>query len=103
MLSELFNKICNRQFFFLPFMNPTLPISIIITTWNSEAVILRCLESLKGQDAHDIHIIDNGSSDRTLEIIEQADLAFSLHHEEENREIKRFDIQGKTWRRDFGN
>ena len=66
-------------------MNPTLPISIVITTWNSESVILRCLDSLRDQGAHDIHIIDNGSTDRTLELIAQSDLKLIVHHEKQNR------------------
>ncbi len=63
----------------------TLPISIIITTWNSEAVILRCLESLRDQRVHDIHIFDNGSQDNTLALLEASDLEFSLHHQKGNR------------------
>jgi GT2 family glycosyltransferase len=62
-----------------------LPVSIVITTWNSESVILRCLESLKGQGAYDIHIFDNGSEDKTLELLKEADLEFTLHHEVANR------------------
>ncbi len=55
-------------------------ISIIITTWNGEAYIERCLQSiyqqdlakttnLKPEDFFDLLIIDNNSGDRTLNII----------------------------------
>ena len=47
-------------------------ISFVILTWNSEKVIAYCLESLSGLHEQDIEIIlvDNGSTDRTLAIID---------------------------------
>lgn len=62
-----------------------LPISIIIITWNSAEVIEGCLESLRGQGAREIHIIDNGSQDATLEIIARSNLPIVLHQETENK------------------
>ena len=62
-----------------------LPVAIVITTWNSEAVIGRCLEALRSQRASEIHIIDNGSTDATLQCIKALDLKPYLHHETDNR------------------
>ena len=62
-----------------------LPVAIVITTWNSEAVIGRCLEALRSQGASEIHIIDNGSTDATLQCIKALDLKPYLHHETDNR------------------
>lgn len=48
-----------------------MKISIIIPTYNEEHVVLECLDSLKEQTKRDLEIIvvDDGSSDKTLEII----------------------------------
>lgn len=48
-------------------------ISIIIPTYNSERFIKKCLESIRKQNRHlfELIIVDNCSSDRTLEIIGQ--------------------------------
>ena len=62
-----------------------LPISIVIITWNSEALIARCLDSLKEQGAQEIHIIDNGSKDATLEVIARSSLPIVLHKESNNK------------------
>ena len=63
----------------------SLPISVVITTWNSEAVIGRCLESLAEQRVEEVHIIDNGSQDATLEVIARSALPIVLHQEEHNK------------------
>ena len=63
----------------------SFPVSIVITTWNSESVIRRCLESLRGQGAAEIHVIDNGSHDRTIELVQASELSIHLHHEVTNR------------------
>lgn len=58
-----------------------MKLSIIILTWNSEAHICKCLSSLCDNlyndfDPFEIYIVDNGSTDRTKEIIEE----FSRSH-----------------------
>lgn len=52
-------------------MQPSL--AFIILTWNSERYISNCLNSINHLEQLDtsIYIVDNGSSDRTLEIIKK--------------------------------
>ena len=64
-------------------MNPIL--SFVILTWNSESTISNCLSSLSkkciDEDIyHEIYIVDNGSSDRTINVIENdfAELSINL-------------------------
>lgn len=49
------------------------PIMFVILTWNSEKYIDRCLKSIAALHGYDrtIYLVDNGSTDQTLEIIEQ--------------------------------
>jgi GT2 family glycosyltransferase len=52
-----------------------MDISCVILTWNSEKFISKCLESLlqdlaENQFSHEIFIVDNGSRDGTVRIIE---------------------------------
>lgn len=59
------------------FMEPQRPLegdrllSVLILTYNEEANLPHCLESLKGLDA-DIHIVDSGSTDQTVAIARRA-------------------------------
>lgn len=48
-------------------------ISFVILTWNSEKVISACLDSIAeiSEQDKEIIIVDNGSSDKTVEIIDQ--------------------------------
>ena len=48
----------------------TLPISVIILTYNEEKNIADCLESVKGL-AEEIFVVDSYSNDKTLEIAEK--------------------------------
>ena len=47
-------------------------LAIVIANWNGEKMLESCLESLKKQDFKDfkVYIIDNGSQDKSVEIIE---------------------------------
>ena len=52
-----------------------MDISCVILTWNSEKYILRCLESLlielqENLMSYEIFIVDNGSKDHTVEVID---------------------------------
>lgn len=51
-------------------------VSVVILTFNEECNIRRCLSSLSGFD--DVHIIDSGSSDRTLEFANSFNV--TIHH-----------------------
>lgn len=46
-------------------------ISVIILTWNSEKYIEKCIRSLKKNNGIEIIIVDNGSTDNTLEIVKK--------------------------------
>jgi GT2 family glycosyltransferase len=60
-------------------MNDNSKIAAIITTYNGEKWINKCVESLRHSSVSlDIIIIDNGSSDRTKEIIKSYDDIFFL-------------------------
>lgn len=46
-------------------------VSFVILTWNSERCVAACLESVLslGKLCFEIHVVDNGSTDRTLSIV----------------------------------
>ncbi|WP_169871146.1 bifunctional glycosyltransferase/CDP-glycerol:glycerophosphate glycerophosphotransferase [Shouchella patagoniensis] len=75
-------------------------ISILITVYNKQDYIKRCLESLNNQDYEnkEIIIIDNGSTDQSLELIKETKSQLALRAEvialEENR--------GVAYARNFG-
>ncbi|MEO0052980.1 MAG: glycosyltransferase, partial [candidate division WOR-3 bacterium] len=49
-----------------------MKLSIIIVTYNSAADIEACLKSVRPVVPHEVIIIDNASSDRTRQLLEQA-------------------------------
>ena len=57
--------------------------SIVIVTWNSAAHLPRCLECLRAQAVQDFEIIivDNGSTDGTLELLQTGQSGFPLRVE----------------------
>ncbi len=66
---------------------PSLPISVVVLTFNEEANIAPCLESIAGW-AHEIFVVDSGSTDRTLEVVRKfTDKVF--YHPFENYSIQR--------------
>lgn len=55
-------------------MSGSTPVSVLLPVYNEEAHLERCLDSLLAQDyphVEEILVIDGGSSDRTLEIIDR--------------------------------
>ncbi|HWQ14969.1 MAG TPA: glycosyltransferase family 2 protein [Roseiflexaceae bacterium] len=54
------------------------PLAVIILTYNEEANLPACLESLRGLDCH-VVVVDSGSTDRTVEIARAAG-AEVVHH-----------------------
>ncbi|MCZ2491592.1 glycosyltransferase family 2 protein [Dellaglioa carnosa] len=45
-------------------------VSIIIVTWNNEDVIKKCLKSISEYEPHaEVIVVDNGSTDKTIEIV----------------------------------
>jgi glycosyltransferase involved in cell wall biosynthesis len=50
-----------------PTRNQSLPVSVVILTYNEEANLPACLESLRGLEC-EVFVVDSGSSDATREI-----------------------------------
>ncbi len=44
-------------------------VSVVIVTYNSEAVIGDCVRPLSGQDGIELIVLDNASTDRTLTVL----------------------------------
>jgi len=44
-------------------------VAIVIPSWNSVALLPRCLEALAGQAEHELIVVDNGSADGTVELL----------------------------------
>ena len=66
-------------------------LSVIILTKNEEHNLDRCLDSLKWCD--DIHVLDSGSTDRTLEIAENHGAKISSHSFESFGKQRNFALQ----------
>ena len=58
-------------------------ISVLIPVWNGEGHIAKCLEALAGQtlgrDRFEVIVVDNGSTDRTVGIVQGYDFVRLLH------------------------
>ncbi|HET9592235.1 MAG TPA: glycosyltransferase family 2 protein [Solirubrobacterales bacterium] len=53
-------------------MNPERPVAVVIPSWNSLALLPRCLESLRDQGVElEVLVVDNGSSDGTVAFLER--------------------------------
>ena len=50
-------------------------VAIVIPSWNSAALLPRCLDSLAGQEEHELIVVDNGSGDGTLELLRERGIA----------------------------
>lgn len=50
-----------------------IALSVIVATYNSEATIRRCLESIELQDFHDLEVVvvDGGSKDQTMSFVNE--------------------------------
>lgn len=57
-------------------MSPERKIAVIIPTWNSVGFLPRLLDSIEGQgDGVELLVVDNGSSDRTVELLRERGIA----------------------------
>ena len=54
------------------------PVGVAILTWNSEACIVSCLDSLQGQPISEIVVVDNASTDHTIELVQSHPLSIKL-------------------------
>jgi GT2 family glycosyltransferase len=46
-------------------------VAIVIPSWNSVALLPRCLDALVGQGEHELIVVDNGSDDGTVELLRE--------------------------------
>ena len=53
-------------------------VGVAILTWNSEACILACLDSLQGQPITEIVVVDNASTDKTIDLVQSYPLPIKL-------------------------
>ena len=65
-------------------MSSSLDVGVAILTWNSENDIVACLDSLIGQPVSHIVVVDNGSSDSTVELIRAHSLDVDLIRQQTN-------------------
>jgi N-acetylglucosaminyl-diphospho-decaprenol L-rhamnosyltransferase len=75
------------------------PVTAIVVTWNSEAVVGECLDSIRETtDAAgltvDIVVVDNGSSDGTLEVVARSDPGARIIANRRNRGLAAANNQG---------
>ena len=62
-------------------------IAFVILTWNSERYIAECLESISRISNYvcDVHVVDNGSTDSTLAVIQNLEMpSLTLYQQSEN-------------------
>ena len=69
------------------FKKEIIDISVIIVTWNAQKYIKTCLNSVLKQENLNLEIIivDNGSTDRTLEILKSSGLGVTLIKNRDNK------------------
>ena len=53
-------------------------VGVAILTWNSEACIVACLDSLQGQPISEIVVVDNASTDKTIDLVQSYPLPIKL-------------------------
>jgi N-acetylglucosaminyl-diphospho-decaprenol L-rhamnosyltransferase len=46
-----------------------LPVDVVVVTWNSRAMVLRCLESIDASAVEHVIVVDNASGDGTAEAV----------------------------------
>ena len=76
-----------------------LKLSFVILTWNSAMFIEKCLGSIKSnvkQSDYEVIVIDNGSSDNTIEMIEKILPLAQIIKNESNRGVAPARNQGLT-------
>jgi GT2 family glycosyltransferase len=74
-------------------------VSIIVVSWNSERFISDCLSSIKMQSYNPIEtiVVDNGSEDRSVELIRQMDKEVKLIKNNTNMGFCRANNQGLAY------
>ncbi|MFH1093728.1 MAG: glycosyltransferase family 2 protein [Candidatus Omnitrophota bacterium] len=62
-------------------------LSVVIVTWNSESFIRRCLDSVFAQGTEDmeVFVVDNGSTDKTVQILKEYSSSIYLIENSENK------------------
>ena len=52
-------------------MTAALPIDVVIVTWNSREMVLRCLDRLDPSRVENVIVVDNGSNDGTADAVRE--------------------------------
>ena len=76
------------------------PVSILILTFNEELNIARCLDSVAGW-AHDIVVVDSGSTDRTLAICAEYGVRTVFRPYVDHRTQLQWGMGEVAWRHDW--
>jgi len=78
----------------------TTPLSILVLTFNEEANVGSCLESVVHW-ADDVRVLDSGSTDRTLAMCEAFGVAATVHPYVDHRSQLTWGITQLPWRHDW--
>ena len=81
--------------------NPmTVPISVLVLTYNEQANIESCLKSVRAW-ADDIRVLDSGSKDRTLSTCAAFGVVSTFHPYVDHRSQMNWGITQMPWRHDW--
>jgi GT2 family glycosyltransferase len=50
-------------------------VAVVIPSWNSAALLSRCLDSLAGEEGVEVFVVDNGSTDGTVDLLRRRNIA----------------------------
>ena len=78
----------------------TAPLSVLVLTYNEELNVVPCLESVVGW-AGDVHVLDSGSTDRTLDVCGALGVAVTFHPYVDHRSQMKWWITQLPWRYDW--
>ena len=68
-------------------MTTSLPVDVVIVTWNSRAMVLACLDRLNPSLVDKIIVVDNGSDDDTADAVRQRHVSVDLVELEDGRSL----------------
>lgn len=78
----------------------TAPLSVLVLTFNEELNVAPCLNSVVGW-AGDVHVLDSGSTDRTLDVCGALGVTVTSHPYVDHRSQMKWGITQLPWRHDW--